>query len=122
MQKLLRVGRKPLGSRVLALKIAELGQHAELKRPPPTSTLREKLAAESALEEERRVLHAEETWKEEMARKCTSFWWNLEQHFLKEEKSAPSSSLALLRWFWRDKGEFVEAYRRRVGAHALPYL
>jgi len=114
MRKLL-----PFGSKALDARIAQLqSSRANL----PAVKVGELLLVDKALENERDTLRIKTAQKEEVARKCFSFWWGLEQQFAAAEKRAPESSVELLQWFWKGKGEFVEAYRKRVGKTALAYL
>jgi hypothetical protein len=109
----------PFGSKALDARIAHL--QSSRARPAPVK-LGDVLRADKALADERETLRTKAAEKEELARKCFSFWWTLEQQFAAEQKRSPVSSVELLRWFWEGKGTFVEAYRKRVGKQALGYL
>lgn len=114
MRKLL-----PFGGKALDARIAEL----EMRTAQPRHVLLgAKLRADKVLGDERVALRLKAAEAEELARKCFSFWWTLEQQFLADVKHAPASSVELLKWFWEGHEEFVAAFRKRVGTAALKYL
>lgn len=113
----------PFGSKAFDARIAELEKKVVRGDAPPTALkVRDILQAQSALDSERVLLRQKMAEKEELARKCFSFWWTLEQEYATSVRKAPSSSVEMLRWFWSGREEFVKAYRKRVGATALAYL
>lgn len=116
MRKLLPFGSKALDARI-----------KELERQSPSSCVStvkvsDMLLAEKALEDERTSLRLKSAERDEVARKCFSFWWTLEQQFVADTKRSPSTSMEMLRWFWAGREDFVKAYRKRVGRSALNYL
>ena len=113
----------PFGGKAFDARIAELEQKvARGDAPPPPLKVRDVLEAQSALDSERTLLRQKAAEHEEVARKCFSFWWTLEQQYALSTRKAPSSSVDMLRWFWEGRDVFVEAFRKRVGRTALAYL
>ena len=113
----------PFGGKAFDARIAELeNKVARGDAPPPPLKVRDVLKAQSSLDSERTLIRHKASEQEELARKCFSFWWSLEQQYAIAMKKAPSSSVEMLRWFWEGRDAFVASYRKRMGRSALSYL
>ena len=92
------------------------------KAQPHSTTYGALLRADKALVEASVKLRLKAAEAEELPRKCSSFWWILENDFVRDTRRSPKSAVEMLRWFWSGREEFVAAFRKRVGKEALSYL